>query len=170
MLGWEGITGLWAFFSPMILCSKCIFRYHGWFKQVRGPQRCTEIHSRWNNSCYYHHITSLYPFKIRVLACCEWLGWMTVYPICETAFRWLNYQIGHWGIKNNSPWAEGIRIIILLFSIPTVCVRVIVFFFCLCIAFLCNDLFTLQWSMAFQAGGIQVCILLGCSGPLRWGM
>lgn len=62
--GVRGIVSFWASFSPVILHPKCISRYHGWFKQIRGPQRRTEIHSRWNHPCYCHHITSLYPFRI----------------------------------------------------------------------------------------------------------
>lgn len=58
-----GSLGLWASSCPGVLPA-CPFRYHGWFKQIRGPQGCTEIHPRWNDSRHCHHISSLYPFKL----------------------------------------------------------------------------------------------------------
>lgn len=70
--GTRGHPGPLRFLLSLDLTSKCIFRYHGWFKQIRGPQRCTEIYSCWDNSCHCHHIASLYPFKMsRVLARCD---------------------------------------------------------------------------------------------------
>lgn len=147
----------------MILHPECIFRYHGWFKQIRGPQRCTEIHSRWNNSCYCHHIISLYPFKISTES------WHVVTQVDDcvsdlwNCFQVTKLSVWVWLVSGKNPQIVcelKASELLSCFPCPFLC-------WVLCSFALLLLFFATQWAVAFQAGEIQVYIFLRCSGSLR---